>query len=318
MKVADFINLWKTGKLGKKRQHTGYRVIDGDHCQLLVRSTSHRGVPGGSELIGIYFGNNVCIFHANFDGIRDSVIKKVECPKPVLCGAVMKGNDPALIDSGIIGFDDEKGLLLVEIGETPWLFECDPLFKPSRYTTWDWKYNTGTQLGKRVETVAEAEKDIVLDDGVVSMIGYLLKVMPSNFTPLTTSEEDQKLLMLPPNPADYGLTLDDMCVQTVYNRGGRGCTPLFVKDKVLVTQRGAQFMADALAHNAAAKRFSEVEPAYWDQLTSDENGTLLVGANEQVYIKGHVYHRYASSESGDFKVWHQVLGKTTKIRLPVR
>jgi hypothetical protein len=157
-----------------------------------------------------------------------------------------------------------------------------------------------------------------LPEGVLSNLGYLLKALPSNFVPLSTSEEDTDLLMQPPNPFDYGLKLEDLIVQPVYARGGSGCTPLYVKDKVIRSPRGAQFKTDASAFNKATERFNNREPSYWEELTSNETGTVLLGANEQVYLKGHVYHRYQSSEKADFPTWHQVLGKSTKLRIPIR
>lgn len=319
MKVSDFINLFKTGGLGKKRQHSSYRVMDGDHCQLLVRATKRRGVPGGSELIGIYFGHDVTLFHNNFNKLRDSVTDAVSDPKPVINGKIIKQEDEGLIDSGIIGIDDTKGLLLLEIGETPWLLEHDEVYTPNKYAYWTWNYNTATQVSKRVGSIAEATGDIVLPDGVISNLGYLLRVMPSDFIPLATNKEDEKLLMNPPNPFNYGLTLDDLIVQTVYGNTGRGCVPLYVKRKIAASPRGAQFKADADAYNEATVRFEIKEPSYWENLTSEDKGTVLIGANGQVYLKGHVWTRYhASSESATFKVWHQVLGKTSKLRLPAQ
>jgi hypothetical protein len=318
MKVADFINQFKTGRLGKKRQHTGYKVMEGNHCQLLVRSTRSRGIPGGSELIGIYFGNDICIFHNNFNMLRDNVIDHVTNPKPVINSKILKENDDSLIESGIIEFDDAKGLMLLEIGSTPWLFENDPEYTPNKYSGFSWKYNTGTQVSKRYETIAEAVKDVALDDGVISSLGRLLKVMPSDFKPVTTSEADIKVLMSPPNPFDYGLTLEDCIVQKMYTTGGRGCVPLYVKENVIVTSRGAGFKAACIAYNVATKRFGDVEPNNWNNLTTEVNGTILIGEDDQVYFKGHVRYRYSAVESANFQTWCQVVGETDKIRLPVR
>ena len=317
MKVSDFINLFKTDGLGKKRQHSGYRVMDGDHCQLLVRATKRWGVPGGSELIGIYFGHGVCLFHDNFYKLRDSVTDGVSDPKPVINKEILKENDEHLINSGIIGFDEDKGLLLLEIGETPWLFEQDPEYVPNTYNYWKWHFNTGTQVSRRVATVAEAENDIVLPDDVVSRLGYLLKMMPSDFEPISTSEVDKKLLMNPPNPFNYGLTLDDLTVETMYGGGGRGCAPLFLKQGVAQEAKATQFKFDVAAYNKATERFDNREPNQWEDITTDETGTLLIGANEQVYLRGHISQRY-SAEVADLQVWYQMIGKTSKLRLPIR
>jgi hypothetical protein len=246
------------------------------------------------------------------------VTNDVTHPKPVFNSGILKENDEHLIESGIIGFDDTKELLLLEIGETPYLLEQDAAYKPSRYSTWEWGYNTATQVSRRVASVDEAVKDTVLPEGVVSNLGYLLKPLPSDFVPLSTSEEDKKVLMSPPNPFNYGLGLDDLVVQQIYSRGGQGCVPLFVKQTVLRSPRGTQFKADADAYNKATERFNNIEPSYWEELTSDDKGTVRLGANEQVYLKGHVYHRYQSSEQADFMTWVQVLGKTTKLRIPIR
>ena len=318
MKTADFINLFKTGGLGKKRQHSGYKVMDGDHCQLLVRSTRRWGVPEGSELIGIHFGHGVTLFHGNFNELRDSVTDAVSDPKPVINSEILKQNDECLINSGIIGFDEDKGLLLLEIGETPWLFEQDPVYVPGKYAYWNWNYNTGTQVSRRVATVAEAENDTVLPDDTVSRLGYLLRVMPSSFVPRATSEVDEKLLMNPPNPFNYGMTLDDCYVQTLYGRAGRGCTPLFIKGSVAEEARAGQFKADAAAYNEATVRFENRKPDSWENLRAGlPNGVILIGANEKVYLKGYVIQMLAS-ETTDLQVWCQVIGKTSKLRLPIR
>lgn len=320
MTTSEFINKFKTGKLGKKRQHASYRVMDGQHCQLLVRATKRYGMPGGSELIGIYFGDGIVLFHKNFSGLRYSVTDQVDSPKPVLTDKVLKENDEHLIDSGIIEVDDERGLMLVEIGDTPWLFEQDPKFKPNRYSGWDWSYNTGVQLSKRVETVEEAIQNTILPPDQISQLGRLLKVMPSDFVPVATSEADKKLLMNPPNPFDYGFGLNDLVTSSGYSTAGQGCKPLYLKNKLF--NSGTGFKTAVQAYNDAVKRFTNIEPDFWEKLTitktGDNPGTIIIGENEQVYIKGHVYLRNNSSEVGDFMTWHQVLGESSKIRLPVR
>ncbi len=318
MKTADFINLFKTGRLGKKRQHSGYKVMDGEHCQLLVRATRKYGVPGGSELIAIYFGHGICLFHSNFNSIRDSVTDDVTAPKPVITSGILKESDESLIESGIIEFDDTKRLLLLEVGATPWLLEQDERYTPNKWAEWAWDYNTGSQVSRRVETIAEAAKDVALDDGVISAVGYMLWVLPSNFIPVTTSEADKQLMMNPPNPFELGLGFEDLIVRSVYSSNSTGCTPLFVKGTVLRSQQGASFKVAMQAYNAAVERFDDIEPGSWENITTDETGTILVGAEEQVYLKGHVSCRYKSSESVDLPTWHQVIRETTKLRLPLR
>ncbi len=318
MKTAEFINLFKTGRLGKKRQHSGYKVMDGEHCQLLVRATRSGGVPGGSELIAIYFGHGICLFHSNFDSIRDSVTEDVTAPKPVITSGILKESDESLIESGIIGFDDTKKLLLLEVGVTPWLLEQDDRYTPNKWAEWSWDYNTGSQVSRRVETVAEAMKDVALDDGTISAVGYMLRVLPSNFIPVTTSEVDKQLMMNPPSPFQHGLGFGDLVVRSVYSGNSTGCTPLFVKSDVLRSPQGATFKAAMRAYNAAVERFDDIEPGSWENVTTDESGTILVGAGEQVYLKGHVSCRYKSSESVDLPTWHQIIRETTKLRLPLR
>ncbi len=325
MKTSDFINLFKTNGLGKKRQHSGYRVMDGEHCQILVRSTKRRGVPKGSELIGIYFGHDVCLFHKNFYNLRASVTDQVSDPKPVISAAILKESDEYLINSGIIGFDEDKGLLLLEIGETPWLFEQDPMYtmhsqRPPR-PYWTWHYNTGAQVSRRVASVAEAENDTALPDDVVSRLGYLLKVMPSNFEPVSTSEADKNILMTPPNPFDYGMTLDDLIVAAGSRVGvglERGCNPLRITMKVSAEARSAQFKKDVSVYNRATDRFDKKNPSTWEGIHVGDNGTVFIGANEQVYLKGHVVQKSPGTEETDLNTWCQVVGKTSKLRLPIQ
>jgi hypothetical protein len=246
------------------------------------------------------------------------VTDDVTHPKPVFNSAILKENDDALIMSGIVDKDDDKKLILMEIGDTPWLLEQDPTYKPSKYLEWSWKYNTGNQLSRRVGTIAEAQKAIILPDDVRSTIGYLLKVMPSNFTPTTTSDGDLKILMSQPNPLDYGLTLDDLVILSMYGIEGEGCKPMCVKRSVMTMPRAAQFKLDLTTYNEAIKRFKHREPQTWDKICSNTNSRILIGANEQVYLKGSVYNKYASADAANLMVWHQVLGETTKLRLPIR
>ena len=228
----------------------------------------------------------------------------------------MKQNDEYLINSGIIEFDDTNNLLLVEIGDTPWLFEHDPKYVPHKYSGWEWTYNTGCQVSRRVETIAEALRGVALPDGAVSAIGYLLKVLPSDFEPAATSEEDKALLMNPPNPFKHGLTLDDLIARSVYPLVQVGCTPLYVKQEVPKT-KSALFKVATEAFNEAIERFDDRSPTSFENIRTDSSkGTILKGANGQVYLKGHVYCGYGSSESADFPTWHQIIGETTKLRLP--
>ncbi len=312
MKTADFINLFKTGKLGKKRTHSEYKVMDGDNCQLLVRATRRCGVPGGSELLGVYFGDDLCLFHANFRGIRNSVLDQVSEPKPILVNTVLDENDQHIIESGVIGFDEEKRLMLVELGETPWLLEHDPSFS-NHY--WNWRYNTGTQVSKRVATVAEAMADIKEPDDQITRLGRLLQVMPSDYVPVSTSKADIERLMSPPTPFDYGFTLEDCQVLPMFAQRATGATPLYLKPKIAQSTLANKFNAAAIAYNEAADRFNERTPGQWEELTHNETGSILKAEGGAIFIKGHVYHRYNSSEKHDFPTWHKVLGKAKKIRL---
>jgi hypothetical protein len=312
MKTHEFINLFKTGKLGKKRTYSGYKVLDGDNCQLLVRSTRRWGVPSGSELLGVYFGGDVCLFSSNFSRIRRIIRDQVSDPKPVITKSVLDENDQHIIESGVIGFDDEKGLMLVELGETPWMFEHDPSISNQ---WWTWKYNTGTQVSKRVATVAEAEVDIMLPDDQVCRLGRHLQVMPSDYVPVATSKEDAKILVSPPTPFNYGFTLGDCQVQTVYSHGNKGANPLFLRAKVAGSTIATQFKQAVNVYNEAAERFNVKSPGDWEDLTHDDTGTILIDECGSVFIKGHVYNRYNRTNTYTFDTWHKVLGKAKRVRL---
>ena len=315
MTTAEFINLFKTGKLGKKRTHSGYRVMDGDHCQLLVRSTRRYRAPSGSELLGIYFGNNICIFHNNFSGIRSSVTKDVVGSKPILSNNVLDQDDQSLIDSGIIEVDEDRQLMLVEIGETPWLFEFDPSYC-GKFGGWD--YNTGSQITKRVATIAEAEKDVALGEHHIDRLGRLLEVMPSDFVPVATSEKDHEILKHPPNPFHYGFSLEDCTGPAAYSRNGTGCGPLYLRSKAAASNAAIPFKEAVQEYAYALERFIERAPPCWNELTHSESGTILVAEGGNVYIKGHISHRYNSSEEHDFDTWNKILGESKKIRLAAR
>ena len=317
MNTAQFINRFKEGKLGNKKQHASYRVMNGKWCDLLVQSVSRDRRPGGSQLIAIYFGQGVTLFTGYYSKLRDSVTKDVRGHTPKITHTVLKPEDEYLIESGIIEIDEDNGLMLVEIGTTPWLFHQDPHYEVNQWKYWTWNYNTGTQISKRVQTIAEAVEDTKLPSNQMVRIGRLVERMPSDFVPGFTSLEDQKILMTPPIPFEYGFGFDDVVCQTSYGNQGSGHKPMYLKTDVYRSTRANSFKAAVEAYNEAWSRFEVREPNHWEELTTNERGRLMIGTDGQTYLIGHVYHRYNQNEAFDFTSWHKVLGKSPQIRLPI-
>ena len=317
MNTADFINKFKEGKLGKKKQHASYQVMKGKWCDLLVRAVQNNRRPGDSQLIAIYFGQGVTLFTNNYKKLRDSVTRDVQGHTPKVTHTVLKPADEFLIESGIIEIDEDNGLMLVEIGMTPWLFHQDPHYEPDKWTHWTWNYNTATQISKRVQTIAEAVEDTKLPSNQMVRIDRLVERMPSDFVPEFTSPEDQKILMTPPIPFEYGFGFDDVVYQSVYANKGRGHKPLYLKTELYQNSHAGSFKAAVEAYNEAGLRFEQREPDHWEELTTNDRGRLMIGTDGQTYLIGHVYHRYNQNEAFDFTSWHKVLGKSPQIRLPI-
>jgi len=305
MTTAEFINKWKAGKLGRKKQHSGYRVLDGDHCSLLVRATRRRHRPTGSELLGINFGHGICLFTSNVRTLRRVVFKDLTKPMPVVTNTILKEDDEKILESGIIDMTDDY--VLLEVGETPWLIGHDPDFKEFD----SFKYNMAVSVPRRVQSVALAIPLCKPEKDQITGIDLLLKRMPSDFEPQFLSSKDIEILMNPPKPGDFGFSLTDCKVRSVYTDGDTVAIPLQLDSYAAKSFQGKEYLKKVQRYNVATTRLKKYVPSKWEDIEVDDGeGKIVIDfRNNQTYVKGTVTEKWGP-RSFTVNGWYQVLGKS--------
>lgn len=313
MKTANFFNMFKNHTLGKKRSHGSYRVIDGDSCQVLVRASTRYGVPNGSELIAITFSPLITLWHGpNLQRIRHSVVADMLR----LNSIILNEDADNLLDSGIIDIDDINNKMLIEIGDTPWLFENEAALVDDR---WSWKYNTGTKLGVRCASIADALIDAKMQPNTISTLGWVMERMPADFKPDGITPEDRITLSKPITPMNYGFEIEHCERKTSYIRKPvrpLGPDSLFLKSAHADSTNGMAYMTACKVWNDALARYAAVRPDRYENISCHGGEMVLVGGSTgQLYLKGEHIQMYDSSRIINLAGWHKLLNKSSKIRL---
>ncbi|KKL80925.1 hypothetical protein LCGC14_1999840, partial [marine sediment metagenome] len=285
MKTADFFNLFKHHTLGKKRNFGSYRVIDGDNCQVLVRASTRYGVPNGSELIAITFTPSITLWHdANLRQIKHTVVTDIHGVKLRLNSTILDENADNLLDSGIIDVDESNNKMLIEIGDTPWLFENEDTQVDDH---WTWLYNIGTKLGVRCASVTDALIAAKMQPNTISALGWTMERMPESFTPDGITPEDRITLSKPVNPMDYGFQIEHCQRETTYRRGSVGGDMLYLKSEYAGGAKGMAYKDACNVWDEALSRYSDMRPDSYENISSNDGEMVLVGGKTGVlYLKG--------------------------------
>lgn len=317
MNTPMFFNAFKTGALGKKRSLGSYRVMDGDHCQVLVRSVIKDGLPGGSELIAITFGQGVTLFHGpNYADLKNQVTDRVEGQVLKISSAIMDEEADNLLDSGIIDIDEANTKMLIEIGDTPWLFEQEIARVDDN---WKWKYNQGNKLGVRCASVAEALVATKSAPNTIDGLGWRLERQPEGFMPDGILPEDRKILTAPPNPMDYGFAIEDCTRETSYRRGVVGHDMLYLRSSQADTTEGAKFKVVTDAWDAALERFNDMTPSRWKNISLRDGAIICVGGVAgTIYLRGSFRALYTQSDGITLTHWHKIVGESNVMKLSYR
>jgi hypothetical protein len=312
-----FFNAFKTGTLGKKRSIGSYRVLDGDHCQVLVRSLIKNGLPGGSELIGITFGHGVTLFHGpNYSNLKSSVKDAVQGQVLRISSAVMDDKADNLLDSGIIDIDEANNKMLIEIGDTPWLFEYEESMVNDQ---WVWKYNQANKLSVRCTSVAEAVVGAALPPNTISGLGWALERQPAGFEPDGVLPEDRKVMAAPPNPMDYGFKVEDCSREASYHRGVVSHDMLYLKLGMPTSPERDRLELACVAWDEALQRFNDMRPSRWNNISLREGTILCVGGTDgTVYLRGRFCAIYSQTGAITLDHWHKVTGESNVMKLSWR
>lgn len=314
MKTADFFNMFKHHALGKKRNFGSYRVIDGDTCQVLVRASTRYGVPNGSELLAITFSPRITLWHdSNLRQVKYSVVDGIEGGTLRINSTILDENADNLLDSGIIDINNVNDKMLIEIGDTPWLFEHEETMEDER---WSWTYNIGTKLGVRCASVTEALIKAKMQPNTISALGWTMETMPAGFKPDGISPADRITLSKPVNPMDYGFEIEHCQRETTYIRGSVGSDLLFLKNQYAGGPQGLAYKAACELFDKALSRYSDMRPGRHKNISRNGGEMVRVGGADGVlYLKGEHRQMYDSSQSINLIGWHKLIDKSSKIRL---
>lgn len=318
MKTADFITMFKDGRLGSKRTFGAYKVFDGDHCKVLVHSVTLNGKPNGSELLGISFNKvvghpTITMFHnGNYSNLRNSVLDFIDRPVRIT-GVILDENAEDLLDSGIIDIDEANTKMLIEIGSTPWLLEHHENYEDDRSK--QWRYNVGSRVGVRCETIEAALVNLKPEPNAVDALGWTMERCAADFVPNAISDTDRAVLAAPPNPISYGFKVEDCTREVQYSRGSLGCNKLNLMPAASATAQGKAFKAAISEYDDALERFNNTTPTRHEGVSTSRGGCIVTYPNGMTYVKGRLNRLYDSSTAVELDVWHKLVTQSNKMKL---
>ncbi|KKK91672.1 hypothetical protein LCGC14_2710570, partial [marine sediment metagenome] len=230
--TITFVQAFFENKLGRKRVHGTYRVLEGDYCKLLVKATTRYGAPAGNELIALDLSddNNTLVFwrtsySRSFSYRMTRNIKESIGDYQVLPEGICTGSEDNILNSGIV--DITKLHALIEIGDKPFLLHrrvkdggaqtVELETNPSSHNP---SYSHANQVPNRAASIREAQdkvKDPVTDRKLCQE--WWAKEMPFGFTPPEFDPELVKILQTALNPIDYGFDIDECSIGTVSGSG---------------------------------------------------------------------------------------------------
>jgi hypothetical protein len=332
--TVTFIQAFLHGKLGKKRVHGTYRVLDGDHCKVLVRASTQYGKPSGNNLIALNISSNtesVSFFHYfNTSCFTYRMNKDLDIySAPRLPIDILGGNDPHLLNSGIIDFNDNE--VLVEIGDTPYLLHKR---KDNDNNILKWESNIRfsvlDKIPARVATISEAKELIKDPPGAEQLCDiWWAHKQPAGFRPPTLDDVTVGALSTPVNPLDHGYTLDDC---SILKGGSTGLAlQTLIPDKRLQQEphdhRATSYLAAKKCWNDACDTVRNRAPLDYKGLTiqKDKYGSLhsveertgrIIRIPSGVFMEGVVINKDDYDTQQRLDGWYKLDSKTTRIKLP--
>lgn len=217
--TESFVSAFVHGKLGRKHVFGTYRVLDGEHCKLLVKASTSCGRPSNLSVIGIDLSTKdtrLVFFHDNNISIGNYSTTRMlrESGAQLVPDAMFKSEDGELLNSGII--DIEEGYVLIEIGDEPWLLDRQLGKEKTGYVTTPLgcpRYTCAANVSKRVATIQEANELMKQPEGQVMIAEqWWATPMGPGFEPPELDSEHLKTLATPLNPLSYGFTVDQCYV----------------------------------------------------------------------------------------------------------
>lgn len=314
----SFVRGFMEGTLGKKRTHSSYRVLQGDHCRVLVKSETEGGQPIGNVVVAVEF--NIAdgprlVFFKSKRMFRWRVANEVgtglfqEVP-----GSLIDNHEKDILNSGVVDADGSH--VLIELGDVPFLFTYrlteDKYIKQTKGNVP--AFDTVQQIPNRVPTVAKALELLGVGDGNVMIANtWEAQPMPLGFKPPVLDAVWEATLSKGINPLDFGYDLLD-CVPR-----GNGLVPIeTLNDSTPTDARYRAWVAAVETWKMATKKYNDMYPAYHSDLDvrkgrytmEDANriGTIVASASG-VFVKGKVRPSGDWNSVEDLFQWHKLISK---------
>ena len=336
--TPDFIHAFMEGGLGRKRVHGSYRVLDGEHCKLLVRAMTEGGRPGGSILMAINLSDEttkLSFWQTNYDRcFTYRMAKAINTGSyQKLPDIIISGEEDSLINSGIIATDATH--LLIEIGDKPFLLHRDIKDGDAQTVTLGTTrsgcpaFAYANQVTSRVATISEAlelSKDPVDERNLVSV--WWAKKMEFGFTPPPFNPEDIKTLAAPLNPLDFGFEIEE-CKLGSISSGKQNLHVFTPKDSILKdtppSNRVTQWTDACEKWNLAGERLYTRLPNQYKGISiassrymySSSETTIgdIVVTSEGVFIKGTIHNSESWDKKDKLTTWYKLTIPSNQINI---
>ncbi len=336
--TESFINGFFRNTLGRKKVHGTYRILEGDHCRLLVRATTEYGTPSGNELVAIDLSdknNRLCFWQHGYSRnftyrmsrrIEDSVGTYQSLPELMLTG-----DEEGILNSGIVDVDLTR--ILIEIGDKPYLMHREVVGSDAQavsmpaLTSGVPVYSFANQVPARVGTIQEAAdkvKDPVDERRLVG--AWWAKAMEPGFVPPKFEQEHVKTLSVALNPIDFGFTMEECSIGSMSRNSGtiHGWVP---RDNV-IKAGGSQVQRwlDAIAKwNNAADAFLGRNPQIHKGLSvaasryayssSEETSGEIVVTGTGVFITGIIHNQNNWDQNEALNHWYKLTVPANQINI---
>ena len=320
MTTAEFVQKFMDHTLKRKTTHGSYRVLKGDCCEVLVKSRTSYGTPNGSVIVAITFSKELTIFNDfTVDRMKMKVKRELQYRKLfTVPNEVLSYDIQNFLDSGVIELDKKNKLALIEIGDTPWLFEHDKAYEKRSERVM--QYTGATKIHTRVASIKEALNHVKPTGNVCEIQKYWARAVPVGWKEPQLAQDMLDALRTPVNPFDYGFKLEDCVAKEVYNsytaNGGRNFA--VEKSNKKYNHADLQGFKDAIKKwDKALEEYLERSTDEWEGIhalaePNIPNGKILL-CPEGTFMTGLVGDRFSRQRKIELNGWYKIIGKSGKV-----
>jgi hypothetical protein len=301
--TPEFVNKFLARKLGRKKVHGSFRVIEGAHCRVLTHVTSRYGNPDDVEVYAIELINavdeNLVFLHpSNYYGHSYKIKREIRIDDYQKLPGILSNSDEGLLNSGIVQINED--FCLLEIGDKPYLLKRRyleggaPASMPGGLPKWD----TVEPISQRVATIEKARVLTQDPEGCESIADeWWGRHVPAMDVP-DFDPELSKVIVAGVNPADYGYEVEELMVESVFD-GFRFVSP---RGQILnnkADKRGVAYLAAVERFKEACEKHQKYQPQAYDGLstkkdrhsygsTDRECTGKIVCTTLGVFVTGHI------------------------------